>query len=343
MKLKYLEGTGWDWCQAFQVYYEPSHLNEFYVYFTETVDYIKPDYPASKGLLFEEGGSCYISCMEDYCLSAVYHGHKVKEYYYDMIDSYGFDKKPYVRDLYLDVVVTPSHQVHVLDEDELKEAYEEAMITQDLVDKAYRQSEKVIKFFAKNRYFYKKTRQRHDEIQKRAGSFQNLISLYGPFETPLFYKKKGLRFELANDLNFEVAFKRAKTLYDDLFRGQNYLIINAFSESHVLEPILGAKAVFKSFMASPYDDRKMVQFIYDVDFDQLDIDSILKILIMRDFESLIEEEIMFLRPDGLLMCVYDDCGCDIVAGKETLKDLFYKHYDWLLKYDLRQMEDNIRD
>ena len=47
------------------------------------------------------------------------------------------DGVPYQDDLYLDVVVVPDGRIHILDEDELKEAYSKREISKDEYDMAF--------------------------------------------------------------------------------------------------------------------------------------------------------------------------------------------------------------
>lgn len=72
-------------------------------------------------------------------LSAVYdENNKIVEWYFDVARCIGKEKGiPYEDDLYLDVVLTPSGKVILLDEDELKEAFERKEMTKEEFEEAY--------------------------------------------------------------------------------------------------------------------------------------------------------------------------------------------------------------
>jgi len=74
------------------------------------------------------------------------------QWYFDItkqnaIDMYG---KPFYDDLYLDVVVFPSGEMVLLDEDELKEALEIGDITQRDFDFSYKEANQIMDGMAKN-------------------------------------------------------------------------------------------------------------------------------------------------------------------------------------------------
>ena len=77
---------------------------------------------------------------------------KIVQWYFDItkqnsIDIYG---QPFYDDLYLDVVVFPSGEIVLFDEDELKEALECGDITQIDFDLAYNEANKITKGIAKD-------------------------------------------------------------------------------------------------------------------------------------------------------------------------------------------------
>ena len=73
-------------------------------------------------------------------LTAIYdENNEIIEWYFDIAREIGKDNGiPYEDDMYLDVVVTPSGDVILLDEDELKEALERKEMTKDEYDEAYK-------------------------------------------------------------------------------------------------------------------------------------------------------------------------------------------------------------
>ena len=54
------------------------------------------------------------------------------------------DGIPYEDDLYLDVVIVPDGRIHVLDEDELKSAYDRKEVSKEEYEMAYRVANKII-------------------------------------------------------------------------------------------------------------------------------------------------------------------------------------------------------
>lgn len=73
-------------------------------------------------------------------LTAIYDGNdKIIEWYFDIARKIGKDNGvPYEDDMYLDVVVTPKGDIILLDEDELKEAFDKKEMTKEEFDGAYK-------------------------------------------------------------------------------------------------------------------------------------------------------------------------------------------------------------
>ncbi|SFC14435.1 hypothetical protein SAMN04488168_102175 [Bacillus sp. 491mf] len=69
------------------------------------------------------------------------------QYYIDVAKAYKIDERglPYFDDLYLDVVLLPSGDTYVLDEDELEEAYTEDDISKEEYDLAWNTAEWIMK------------------------------------------------------------------------------------------------------------------------------------------------------------------------------------------------------
>ena len=67
------------------------------------------------------------------------------EWYFDIARSIGKENNiPYEDDLYLDVLVKSNGEIVLLDEDELKEAYERLEITKEEYDEAYKTANDLI-------------------------------------------------------------------------------------------------------------------------------------------------------------------------------------------------------
>ncbi len=79
-------------------------------------------------------------------LTAIYNDkNQIFEWYFDIAREIGKENGvPYEDDLYLDVVVTSEGEVILLDEDELKEAYDKREMTKDEFDEAYKIANELI-------------------------------------------------------------------------------------------------------------------------------------------------------------------------------------------------------
>lgn len=86
-------------------------------------------------------------------LTAIYdENNGIIEWYFDIAREIGKDNGiPYEDDLYLDVVVTPSGDVILLDEDELKEAYNKREITREEFENAYKEAEQLMNKLKNNK------------------------------------------------------------------------------------------------------------------------------------------------------------------------------------------------
>lgn len=85
-------------------------------------------------------------------LSAIYDEYeKIVEWYFDIARKIGKENgTPYEDDLYLDVVVTPAGEIILLDEDELKDAYEKLEVSQKEYDMAYSEARNLMKKLENN-------------------------------------------------------------------------------------------------------------------------------------------------------------------------------------------------
>lgn len=84
---------------------------------------------------------------KNYCITAMYNDKKkIVEWYIDIARKIGEENGiPYQDDLYLDVVILPTGQTILLDEEELQEAYEKLEVTQKEYEMAYEITNKIIK------------------------------------------------------------------------------------------------------------------------------------------------------------------------------------------------------
>ncbi|MBR3249290.1 MAG: GNAT family N-acetyltransferase [Clostridia bacterium] len=86
-------------------------------------------------------------------LTAIYdENNEIIEWYFDIARKIGKDNGiPYEDDLYLDVVVTPKGEIILLDEDELKEAYNKREMTKEEYKNAYKEAEQLMNKLKNNK------------------------------------------------------------------------------------------------------------------------------------------------------------------------------------------------
>ena len=86
-------------------------------------------------------------------LTAIYdENNEIIEWYFDIAREIGKDNGvPYEDDLYLDVVVTPNGDIKLLDEDELKEAYNKREMTTEEYKNAYKEAENLMNKLKNNK------------------------------------------------------------------------------------------------------------------------------------------------------------------------------------------------
>ena len=85
-------------------------------------------------------------------LTAIYdENNEIIEWYFDIARCIGKENNvPFEDDLYLDVVLRPNGETVLLDEDELKEAYQRMEITKEEYDEAYKIANELINKVKKN-------------------------------------------------------------------------------------------------------------------------------------------------------------------------------------------------
>ena len=88
-----------------------------------------------------------------YRLTAMYNeNNEIIEWYFDIARKIGKENgMPYEDDLYLDVVVTPTGDITLLDEDELKEALDRFEVNKSDYDMAYNEAKKLIELLEDNK------------------------------------------------------------------------------------------------------------------------------------------------------------------------------------------------
>ena len=100
---------------------------------------------------------------DNYCITIMCdENHKVKEWYFDICMQNGIeDNVPFEDDLYLDVVIVPDGRVHILDEDELMDAYNNKIITKDNYELAYEIKDKIFNKYVNNKEGLEKMTQKY--------------------------------------------------------------------------------------------------------------------------------------------------------------------------------------
>lgn len=162
MKRKYIDGTDLEWVDKYSSKY--IHIEDLFSGYVSLVNFekikykITVDYDTSDKCLFDDGYKCVVFLPDDekWCVSTVFNTHdEIVEWYFDMTKENSIDHKgrPYFQDLYLDIAVSPELEISILDEDELKKAYDAKLITKSDFDTAYLTCNKIIDEIIPNKEF----------------------------------------------------------------------------------------------------------------------------------------------------------------------------------------------
>lgn len=90
----------------------------------------------------------HIPVDKHYAITTMFNNNgEIVQWYFDVTKKVGVNDQgiPYFDDLYLDVVILPSNEILLLDEDELEEALRNKDITEDDYKLAYEEAEGIIK------------------------------------------------------------------------------------------------------------------------------------------------------------------------------------------------------
>lgn len=100
---------------------------------------------------------------ENYCITAMCdENDSIKEWYIDITKYNGIeDDVPYIEDLYLDIVIVPDGRVHVLDEDELFEAYNNKIISKCDYKLAYKIKDIIFEKYVNNIEYLKQITEKY--------------------------------------------------------------------------------------------------------------------------------------------------------------------------------------
>jgi len=108
-----------------------------------TIDEVTRPYIVGENTCIADNGYSALTFLPDgdnWCVEAIYDNHgKVVEWYFDITrkNSVDEDGNPYLDDLYLDAALLPDGRVLVFDEDEIKYARDNGMISLREYDLAY--------------------------------------------------------------------------------------------------------------------------------------------------------------------------------------------------------------
>ena len=71
---------------------------------------------------------------------------EILKWYFDIAKDSGLTEQgiPYIEDLYLDIILTPSGEIRFIDKEELQEALDRGIVTQDDFDLAYKVADNII-------------------------------------------------------------------------------------------------------------------------------------------------------------------------------------------------------
>lgn len=162
MKRKYLDGSNWSWLAERS--YNWKYTDEVWKGYVSLIKMgrvkqkLTAHYGGQEVCLCDDGykGVMFLPDGETWCVTAVYNTeNEIVEWYFDMTKANGVTEEgvPYFDDLYLDIAVAPDFSVRILDEDELQEALDEQVITQEDYELAYRTCDSVLKTVVTNKEF----------------------------------------------------------------------------------------------------------------------------------------------------------------------------------------------
>jgi len=162
VKIKYIDGEGWDWLKTYSCKIYRSRLpyiGTISVIDNTNVHYpLTVDYERSSKQVFDSGYKCVTFVPDDgfWAVNAVYDTKDmIVEWYFDVLKSKSKDQKGrlYYHDLYLDVVVQPDFKSIVIDEDELEAALSGQIISLADFDFAYQVADELMNQVVRDKGF----------------------------------------------------------------------------------------------------------------------------------------------------------------------------------------------
>lgn len=161
MRRRYIEGSGWNWLDKYTV--QVKHVDDRLSGYLSVVKIEKVKEKrivrlADKEICLAADGYTrllYLPDNQNWSMTKIVDGDgEVVEWYFDITKSNSIDEKgrPYMDDLYLDVVLLPNSEITILDEDELKAAFEQGEISKFEFDLAYSTCNKIIETIIHDSY-----------------------------------------------------------------------------------------------------------------------------------------------------------------------------------------------
>ena len=156
MRKRCLNGVGKEWCQLYRA--ETKYIQDIYSGYLSLIHIDKVNrrlaFQTENGeLCLGDDGFKWLTFLPDksnWCMTAMYnHCNEIIEWYFDITKKNGIDEQgnPYQDDLFLDVVLSPSNEILILDEDELQDALNQGEVTDGEYRMAYSVCEKLIQEF----------------------------------------------------------------------------------------------------------------------------------------------------------------------------------------------------
>jgi hypothetical protein len=272
---------------------------------------------------------------EDYSASIVYDKElNIQEWYFDMIHTSGYDSKPFIEDLYLDVAVSPEGHVALLDEDELLEAYNKGIISENQVNKAYQTSDYIITELIPNMKFMKDFF--YDLLEKMTQEKLAIKkSTYYDIQLPLYenhvnctrFKIDEFKSSITDQvLLVEVLFK---VLFDN--EDEIMVIINC-SDDHDWYEFLSQNHCLKRQMKHPKGNGLLSQYSYPQRVEQVNYIHLLENIIKGkcDQKLITDSDIFFTHFDKDVVFHLDWKGnLDIIGNETVLKELNNRYFHWI--------------
>ena len=164
MRKRYIEGFGWKWLDQYTYQFRHiDHRLSGYLSIVKIARVKKKRIVRLKEseVCLADNGYTWLSFLPDNqnwsMTKIIDEDGAVVEWYFDVTKLNSIDEtgRPYIDDLYLDVVLLPDSEAIILDEDELKAAFEQGEISKSEFDLAYRTCNKIIETIIKDSYLLK--------------------------------------------------------------------------------------------------------------------------------------------------------------------------------------------